>query len=217
MSEGADLLAQLRAAGITQASLSRSVDRSPRFLRAIQSGAKPAPAAVVEALRKLTTTGEVTQAPRRQSAGGELAKVRAPRSAGVASVTPTPGANAVTHVKHGGGVLVTLNVGHIGRVEANAAIMAQLQAAAREGRQIKATVTLKDGRVIPLFDKGGISAKAKGRRGSKGHSGGVAAMVGNYYGGDALGWFAGQANAAGYGDDVEVDEGDIDSIDLSTF
>mgnify|MGYP005814138993 CR=1 FL=1 len=108
MSESAELIRELRARGVSQAAIARAVGRSDRYLRLIESGAKPG-TSLTPALRALASSGRTEPVPYRVSANGEPVPVRAPRAAGVSSRAPMqPVTTYTTRVMRGGGGTLTL-------------------------------------------------------------------------------------------------------------
>ena len=155
--DAAALIRQLRAAGITQTDVARAVGRSPRFLRFIEQGQKPAPAEVQRALGDLLHTGRVLMPAARRAQA-----VRAP---GGATVTPPhrPAAQPVMFTG-GGGRVVDVDLGSTSssRSAGNGELYRIVQRAAMGRRHVSFVVTFRkdDGSrgTVPLGAKGGYLA-----------------------------------------------------------
>jgi hypothetical protein len=90
----ADLIADLRAYGLSVSEIARELGRSPRMIRKVVQG-ESSGQLYVPALNELVQTGR-TQAPpaRRRGRDGELMRVRAPRGASEATRRPEEGAGS---------------------------------------------------------------------------------------------------------------------------
>jgi hypothetical protein len=165
-----ELLAALRAGGMSQADIARATGVSPRMLRFVQAGQKPG-TAYVGALQQLARVGRVDTPPPVRAQ-----RVRAPgggtRPAPVERQRPAPPTRGhfgtrTTHTGGGRGRVVEVSAPASegkGRDDARGAVYAAVQSAARGGRRVAFTVDYSDGTRRPLGSKGGYDASTALRR-----------------------------------------------------
>lgn len=205
-----ELLAALRAGGMTQADIARATGVSPRMLRFVQAGQKPG-TAYVGALQQLATQGRVTTPPpvraqRVRAAGGGT--VPAPVARPVAPA-PTRGrfGTQTTFVAGGRGRVVEVTApasNGAGRDQARAAVLDAVRRAAQGKRRVSFIVTDRNGVRVTLGAKGGYRAGDVLRRMRQTVTAGVI---------DPLGWLADEAEAL---DRYEF-EGPVTAVAVTVF
>lgn len=161
-----ELLAQLRAAGLTQRDVEARTGMSPRYQRFVASGAKSGEH-YRSAFDRYLSTGLPSPAPRRRTSTGELAAVRGGRRPAerVAPAPVTPGALGVSTRDYAGGRGRIVSVGlpaseGPGRVQGRAAIYDAILRAAYGRRRVAFTVHTRDGRALQVGQHGGYRAGA---------------------------------------------------------
>lgn len=212
VSETGDVIRALQAAGVSIPDQARAIGRDPSFLRQIAAGRKPG-AALAGPLERLLQTGRVSgPVARRMTREGELAKVRAPRAAGVPSVRPAPpprGSAAGTTYLAQGARLTRVDIPPRNRDGARAELRDAIRRAAVAKQRLTFHVETKDGRRLTLGSKGGYQAANRGARRGRG----VLAQVRDE-GNDPLAWLLDQLDAAGYSVDGL---GDLVSVEVSAY
>lgn len=213
MSAAGDAIRALQAAGVSIPEQARAIGRDPSYLRQIAAGKKPGDA-LGGPLQSLLQTGRVPgPLARRTTRAGTLAKVRAPRTAGVPSVVPPApprGSQAGTSFLAGGGRLTRAELQPPTTRVRNAAreqLLAAIRSAARGKQRLVFHIDLADGRRATLGGKGGYQAANRGR------SRGVLAQVRDE-GNDPLAWLVDQLDAAGYSIDSL---GDLAAVEISAY
>lgn len=199
----------LQAAGVSIPDMARAVGRDPSFLRQVASGKKVG-ASLLGPLQQLRSTGRVlAPPPRRTTASGAPALVRAPRSAGVSSVPPPPAPRSSPTYMAGRGRVTRVDIPTRNREAARGELRAAMRRAAAGKQRLTFHVETRDGRRLTLGAKGGY--QAANRAGKRGR--GVLAQVRDE-GGDPLDWLLAQLDAAGY----EVDGlGGLLAVDVVAF
>lgn len=185
----ADLVADLRAYGMSVTEIAAELQRSPRMVRKIVRG-ETRGEAYRTTLTELVDKGVAqTRPPRRRGRDGQTVRVRAPRASGVAtrhpddpgtgtgtppatdagtSGTPTQRPTPATQTTYlaGGARQYAINVPRTGpnREAGRVQIMSWLRAAARGQRggrkNARFTLNLKDGRSITVGGTGGYAVSA---------------------------------------------------------
>lgn len=165
----ADLIAILRARGLTQSEIAAELGRSPRMVRAVARGDKPG-RVYVDALAQLVDRGRVSRPPaRRRSADGNLVKVRAPRGEVVAPKEAPRRARgkfsrSTTYLAEQGRLHEVQGPlkGRLGRARARDALIEIARNIAKGQahgtRRIHFNVVLDNGQTVPIGEKGGYRA-----------------------------------------------------------
>lgn len=167
----AELIAALRAYGLSRAEIARELNRSPRMIAKVERGESPG-THYLDALHELHQHGRLRNPPpRRRNAAGDVVPVRAKAGQDEALVVPEEpkrkrGAFGVetTFLPHRGRI-IDVNVPRsegVGRERARQAILDAARSAARgqaQGtRYMRFRLGLSNGRSIEVGGKGGYRA-----------------------------------------------------------
>ncbi|GAA0310901.1 hypothetical protein [Kineococcus aurantiacus] len=232
----ADLIADLRAYGLSTTEIARELGRSPRMIRKVVRG-ESSGQLYVAALEELERTGRSrTPPPRRRGRDGELVRVRAPRAAGQPTRRPSeptgapevpappagpsarrrpagPGAYRSETTYLPGGArqhLVTApRSDGPGRERARQRLLEILRSAARSQRGGRRNVRFR----LTLVDGTTVEVGAKG-----GYAVSKALSRSRGEGDDPLGWLAGEVADRAYLSRISADGGlDVVGVEATVY